>query len=453
MPLNQIIEKLLLQHVPHQILKKPASTNLTEDWISRAVPPQSLTTLSVLQDANGIVLALYPANHQIVLNRLNTLLRREFSFIDASQIGSLLHLFRSDEKATNGNSPAVQIIIDEVSSNQDLLCFELSPHRILRVTSENLGQLPYRILLGSTFSSQKQLQEKPQHQDPLFALNIRKQVESIQSLPPMPDTARQLLAISNSPNSTVQQINQAITQDPALAALIIRYANSALFGMKGEIKDLNDAIFRVLGFDGTLYLALGIALGRRFKLAERGELSRINFWQRSMYTATLAQKLAMIIPKRHRPQPGLAYLAGLLHDIGYLILAEKFENTYQWLNTFATTNSAVPVSTLEQLFLGIHHSELGGILLEAWDLPNEVVMAIRHHHNSQYNGLHHEYANLILLCDRLLKPHDLSYADSEEIPLELCNRLKLDEEQIYSVMDEVIQGDETLRGMATNLSA
>lgn len=238
-----------------------------------------------------------------------------------------------------------------------------------------------------------------------------------------------------------------------MAALVIRYANSALFGMRGEIKDLNDAIFRVLGFDGTLYLALGMALGKRFKLAEHGQLSRINFWQRSMYTATLAQKLAMSTPKSHRPHPGLAYLAGLLHDIGYLVLAEKFDNTYQWLNTYATTNNMVPISTLEQLFLGVHHSELGYMLLQSWNLPGEVLISIQQHHDSRYTGLHHEYANLILLCDRLLKPHDLSYADSEEIPLELCARLKLDEEQIYAVMDEVIQGDETLRSMAGSLSA
>ncbi|MDH5181941.1 MAG: HDOD domain-containing protein [Gammaproteobacteria bacterium] len=452
MLINQVILTLLQQHIPHQILRKPDHASLDDGWLSKAVPPRSLTTCSILQDNAGLILAIYPANHQIALEQLNTSLRRKLGFIDSTRLTQLLQLIKPTAADNDPAVPSLQIIIDEVASNQDQLNFELPHHRILRISSEHLAQIPYPMLLGSTFSSPKKHQTV-QTQAALAALNIRDQVQQIDSLPPMPETARQLLAISNSPNSTLQQINKAISTDPALAALIIRYANSAMFGMKGEIKDLNDAIFRVLGFDGTLYLAMGIVLGRRFKLAEKGVLSRINFWQRSMYSATLAQKLAMQIPKNHRPNPGLAYLAGLLHDIGYLILAEKFETSYQWLNTYATANDMVPVSTLEQLFLGIHHSELGGILMQAWELPREVVLAIRYHHDSSYNGLYSEYANLILLCDRLLKPHDLSYADSEEIPQDLCAGLRLDEEQIYTVMDEVIQGDETLRGMATNLSA
>lgn len=453
MLINQIIAKLCQRHIPHQILAKPPEASLDDGWLAKAIPGESLTTLSILQDNSGYVLAIYPASYQINLKKINSMLHRILGFVDTAQLRQMIQaLFASDHADNQQLTDNLHILIDENVTNLDQLCFALPQHRFLRVKSEHLEQLPYRILLGSIFAAPR-LNNQPQNrQSAMKELNIREQVEKITILPAMPETARQLLAISNSPNPTLQQLNKAVQQDPALAALVIRYANSALFGMRGQINDLNDAIFRVLGFDGTLYLALGMSLGKRFKLAEKGLLSRTNYWQRSLYTATLAQKLALVIPKNHRPHPGLAYLAGLLHDIGYLILAEQFEKAYQWLNTSATANSDVPISTMEQLFLGVHHSELGSLLANNWNLPDSVCLAIRHHHDSSYTGKAHEYANLVLLCDRLLKPHELSYADNEEFPQELCERLKLDEEQIYLVMDEVIQGDETLRKMATNMS-
>jgi len=450
--INQLIQRLLQQHQLEQhIFSAPDPVSLTEDWLYKTTPEYTLTSLAVLKDSAGIVLAIFPRNQSAQLDKLNSLLRRRLEFIQDNQIEAFLTAFQPEKGPSRINSSTTKIIIDEATSSQDQLCFELPRQRILQTTPEAIEHIPCTVLIGSSFSTRH---TPAQHSSDAFsALHIREQIKDISSLPAMPETARQLLAIRNSSNSTLQQINQAIRQDPALAALIIRYANSALFGMKGKINDLNDAIFRVLGFDGTLHLALGLALGKRFKLEEHGLLSRINFWQRSIYTATLAQKLALCMPKRYRPQPGLAYLAGLLHDIGYLLMAEQFEPTYRVLNKLATANSTVPISTLEQLFLGIHHAEMGQILLQNWDLPNEVVIATRYHHDPDYCGLHNEYANLILLCDRLLKSHDLAFADNDEIPHELCVRLRLDEEQIYDVMDEVIQGDETLRGMASKLSA
>ncbi|MDH5408391.1 MAG: HDOD domain-containing protein [Gammaproteobacteria bacterium] len=450
--INQLLLRLLQQHqLDHQVYTAPDSISLTEDWIHRTSPEHTLTSIAALKDRTGIVIAVFPENQSIQLDKLNKTLRRRLEFIPADRFEAFLSAFQPENGPSKINDQTTKIIIDEASSSQDLLCLELPQQRVLQTTPEAIEQIPCTVLIGSSFSSLEQPESN--EADAFSSLYVRNQIKDITSLPAMPDTARKLLAIRNSSNSTLQQINRCISQDPALAALIIRYANSAMFGMKGKINDLNDAIFRVLGFDGTLHLALGLALGKPFKLEEQGQLSRMNFWQRSVYTASLAQKLALEIPKKYRPQPGLAYLAGLLHDIGYLLLADQFEPTYKQLNKLATANSTVAISALEQLFLGVHHAELGQMLLQNWNLPNEVIIATRFHHDPNYTGLYNEYANLILLADRLLKSHDLAYADNDEIPHDLCVRLKLDEEQIYAVMDEVIQGDETLRGMASKLSA
>jgi HD-like signal output (HDOD) protein len=244
-----------------------------------------------------------------------------------------------------------------------------------------------------------------------------------------------------------------VEKDASLAAQITRYANSPLFGMHGKIKTLHDAIFRVLGYETTLYLSLGISMGRCFNLPEQGPLGSKQFWQHATYSAALCQKLATLMPKACRVQPGIAYLAGLLHDIGMLVLAQIFEKEFQWLNKMAQSQSHEPLSVLEGRLLGTTHMQLGEWLMQHWGLPREMATVTAQHHNPDYSGYGVMYVQLVGLVDRLLKTHGLSDADSEDVPSQLFEQLGLNEDEVYEAIDQVVQGSEVLDSMVTSLCA
>ena len=91
--------------------------------------------------------------------------------------------------------------------------------------------------------------------------------------------------------------------------------------------------------------------------------------------------------------------------------------------------------------------------LQAWKMPEELIVAVEHHHNLAYHGPHAVYAQLSNLSERLLKMHNMSDADTDEIPPELLESLGLEEEQVFLIMDEVLTGGETLKAMAYAISA
>ncbi len=268
----------------------------------------------------------------------------------------------------------------------------------------------------------------------------------------MPEMPAKILALHRNPAGTVDDLTAIIKTDPSLSAQVMRYANSALFNHHSPADSIKDAIFRILGYETVLHITLGYALGKAFKLPASGPLGNDNFWQHATFSAALAQQLAQAIPKARRPKPGLAYLSGLLHDSGFLVLHLFFRNEHAWLNKMLQAHPEQSISEMENRMLGVTHTELGSWLFQSWNMPAEIVCAVAQHHNLDYQGEHAEYALLLNLTERLLKTHGMSDADNDDIPESLLTRLGLEEEEVYLIMDKVLQGVATLRDMARSVA-
>ena len=446
-----ILTLLDKQKLDYQTLRAPDAVSLRENWLEQTVPLASVARLAILQDKEGVVLAFYPADRIINLYELQTILHRDLRFVASSSIANHLkaRLALSDYQLNNASG--VQIIIDEHLTNQELIHFE-APQActLLRVKSLDLQHLGGDILIGGSFS---ELPNKPVDASEQRVHNLKDRIARLDRLPAMPDMPSRILAIRNDPNSTVDQLVTLVEQDLSLSAQTLRYANSSIFATRDKVVSLKDAIFRVLGYETVLHLALGYALGRVFKLPEKGPLGQVNFWQHATYSAALVQHLAHAMPRERRPKPGIAYLAGLLHDIGFLALNLFFKNEHAWLNNMISSNPDQSILAMEKRLLGVSHNELGAWLMQAWKMPEELIITVEHHHNLAYHGAHADYALLVNLSERLLKMHSMSDADTDEIPPELLDRLGLDEEQVFLIMDEVLTGGETLKAMACAISA
>ena len=323
------------------------------------------------------------------------------------------------------------------------------------MATEHLLLLADDTLIGSAFCDTDAIAAANAAEDAdAPRLDLRERLQNLRNLPVVPEMAQRILALRANPNATVHDLANIVALDSALAAQVLRYANSALFGRRGSVNTLQDAILRVLGFETVMCLALGVATAKTFRLAHAGPLGMKQLWQHGVYNAALSQRLAQLIPKSDgSPRPGLAYLGGLLHDVGFLVLGQLFPPEYFWLNKLVAAKPETPVTHVEKQLLGLTHGELGSMLTNAWHMPTEIAAAVGHHHDPDYDGPHAVYAHIVQLSDRLLKSHGLSDAASDDLPPALLERLGLSEEDAVNTLGLVVEDGDTLKTMAAQLVA
>ncbi len=289
--------------------------------------------------------------------------------------------------------------------------------------------------------------------DELAGVNIKQRIERITELPPMPEMATKIFHLNANPYARAEDLAALVELDPSLAAQIIRYAKSPFFGYRGSITSIQDAIARVLGYDMVMNIALGLAAASAFKNPKDGPLGLHAFWKHAIYSATLTQLIGKLMPKDRRPEAGLTYLSGLLHNFGFLLLGHLFKNEFLQLNQAILNDPEKSVVEHEIDLLGVQHTEIGAWLMQAWNMPAEIITCIREHHNEDYSDNHDTYANLVLLTDRLLKSHGIGDAPGTECPASLLQKLGLEEAQLNDCLESFLENEAELEAMASTLAA
>lgn len=291
--------------------------------------------------------------------------------------------------------------------------------------------------------------------------DVKRCIEQVYQLPPMPGMARSILELRLKPTASAADLATIVELDPSLAAQVMRYASSPLFGYRGHIGSIRDAISRVLGFETVMNIALGLATAKALRNPQEGPLGLRAFWRHAIYSAALAQALVRAMPSDRQPCLGLAYLAGLLHNFGFLLLGHMFPPEFALLNKQVMAHPDVPVTTLEKHLLGMGHAQqmlslgharIGAWLMESWGMPEEIVVTLREHHNPHYQEDHAVYPNLVLLVDHMLKCCDLGDAPNDELPQELLARLGLEEAEAREVRERLLNGSEGLDHLARQLA-
>lgn len=291
--------------------------------------------------------------------------------------------------------------------------------------------------------------------------DIRRCIEQIYQLPPIPGMARTILDLRLRSTVSAADLAGIVELDPSISALVVRCANSSLFDCRGGISSIRDAISRVLGVEAAMNIALGLAAAKALRSPLDGPLGRRAFWRHAVYSAVLTRGLAQAMPAAERPNLEMAYLAGLLHNFGFLLLGHLFPPEFALLNKLMMANPDIPVTVLERHLLGmgqaqsvlcLGHACVGAWLMESWGMPEEIVVSLREHHNPHYQEEHALYPNLVLLADRLLKGCEIGDAPNSELPRDLLTRLGLNEQQVMAVRDRLLAGCEGLDSFAHQLA-
>lgn len=284
-------------------------------------------------------------------------------------------------------------------------------------------------------------------------LNIKARIARLDRLPSMPAMAQQVIQLSANPNASISDLVKIVEMDPSLAAQIMRYASSPFFSYRGKIDSLQTAISRVLGFSMVMSLSLGVATAKPFRLPKNVPLNINAFWRHAVFSAALTQALSGELHGEIRPPAGLAYLAGLLHNFGHLLVGHLFRKEFLILNKFIVAEPEKELIEIERAVFGYEHGQIGAWLMDVWKLPEEIIVATREHNNLEYQGEYAVYSQLVALSDRLLIEHGIGDAPNSSIPQSLLQALEIGDYQARMVVNRVMDGSDGLDTMARQLAS
>jgi putative nucleotidyltransferase with HDIG domain len=228
--------------------------------------------------------------------------------------------------------------------------------------------------------------------------HLRAEVIAKKNLPTIPVVLAKILQLSNNLDANGKDLIAVIEKDQALTGKMLRLANSAFFGQSRRVATIPRAVV-LLGFSTVRNLALGVkvwdALGTGISRPRLEEL-----WTHSVAVAAAAK---MVSARLRVGDPDETFTAGLLHDVGRLVLAMRFRDDY-W-KAVGGPAEADGIEVMEREHFGVDHAEVGGWMLEAWALPPGIVEAVRLHHaaSGRQSG-----PNVLALTDRLVALSDLA---------------------------------------------
>ena len=204
-------------------------------------------------------------------------------------------------------------------------------------------------------------------------------VRQVRDLPALPAAVLRVMQTADDPKASASDVARALASDQALAARVLKLANSAFYGASRRISTVSEAVV-ILGLRTTRNLAMATSCEEMLTREVSGyAMQRGALWRHSLACGTAAQALAKRAGIRGVEE---AFVAGLLHDIGKVILSayqrEKFALTLR-----RTLEQGISYCEAEREIFGFDHAEAGARLLERWNLPSALVSAVRWHHTPQ----------------------------------------------------------------------
>lgn len=268
---------------------------------------------------------------------------------------------------------------------------------------------------------------------------IKRITESIIGLPTLPTVVSKMIELVDNPRTSAASLSRLISTDQALTARLLKLANSAYYGFPREISTVNMAIV-VLGFNTVKDMGLSLSVFDAFKNAEPTpsfDISR--FWEHSIACGIASRMLARNYRSRFA---GEAFVAGLLHDIGKVILNQYFHK--EFVQIMEKTSQGMLLEDAEDSVINTRHSQVGAWLAEKWNLPRLISEAIEFHHAPWDARTEPLFVATIYLANYLCHVCDLGHS-GRTAPPQLDTKLweifqkenvPIDEPDIQTLQDE-----------------
>lgn len=226
---------------------------------------------------------------------------------------------------------------------------------------------------------------------------LRRSTESVLTLPTLPESVSRLLGMVDDPDTSARALAQAISSDQVLTARVLKLANSSYYGFQQKVGTVSLALV-VLGFQSVKDLALTTSVMRTFgKASSDARFDMRVFWEHALAVAVASRHLSRVL---RVGTAGEAFTAGILHDIGQVVLHEYHPEAFQEAIHLAREGGK-PLNEAEIEVLGAGHPQVGGWLCRRWNLPDRICEAVSLHHGPFPGGDSTGLAALVALADHL----------------------------------------------------
>ena len=270
--------------------------------------------------------------------------------------------------------------------------------------------------------------------------DIRKKISTF---PCMPQAAIKLRELFKEDDVPINKIENILRQDPGLSANILRLANSAHFGVSSKVGSLKKAVL-LLGLKRFEQIAISAYMNKTMdKVVEGYDLAPGELWIHSIAVATTAEAIAKLLKV---PDSSDVFIAALLHDIGKLILGEFIKADSRHIES--VVEKGEPMVRAEYLVLGTDHAEIGALILKRWSFPDDIVNAVRWHHDPEYISITQNClkepntkSDIVYLSNLIfqsLKINDPTGAKLAMPVPEVCDRLRIKSDKYKLIAEKAI---------------
>ncbi len=232
--------------------------------------------------------------------------------------------------------------------------------------------------------------------------NIRKKIlDEVNELPSFPENILELQKLCTDPYTPINKIADRIILDPSLSISVLKLANSAGFITRKRTENINDAI-KIIGFRNLN--AIIVASSAKKILDERYSIYK-KIWEHCNKTALYSRYIAL--KTGNQKICDKVFLAGLLHDIGKIILLSTNKNLTQWISEITRKREIRTSTVIEEVSIGISHSTIGQLIAKKWNLPEYLIESIKHHHSPCSIGKEFKYIlNIVYLANHICNIED-----------------------------------------------
>lgn len=260
-------------------------------------------------------------------------------------------------------------------------------------------------------------------------------VGDLRTLPSLPAVVMELLQTMGADDVDIDRLARGIGNDQGLAARTLRVANSPFYGMQGRIDSIAEAI-TVLGFVNVRSLVAAAGISTAWPASQTAGFEPRVFWRHCLGVACCAATLA----RQAKLQPDRSFLAGLMHDIGRLVLVVTHPTAFTEVLQRSRREDSLLVEA-ECEVLGFDHAQIGAALCRHWRIPESIADAVGRHHqvNQGSAGVLADMADVVHIADVLAHALDLTGDPHDMVPPpapDAWQRLALDRANLREVLEQ-----------------
>jgi putative nucleotidyltransferase with HDIG domain len=237
-------------------------------------------------------------------------------------------------------------------------------------------------------------------------------LKDVESLPTFPENIIELQQLCNKKEASIDIISERISRDPALTADVIKLSNSAGFVPGKKISTIKEAV-KIIGLKNLYFILTASTakkiLGNKYKKFEL-------IWEHCIRVAFYSRQIAKL--KKLNSIADTAFITGLLHDIGKIVLLSADDNIINIISEITKNKQLRSSSILEEISVGISHAEIGGLIAEKWNFPDDLKMSITNHHSPlnsvpEYKDLTYIVYFANMLCGIEVNKYNYYYIETD----------------------------------------